>query len=336
MVSLGQGLSFMQQFDVSCFCFAETNLNWHRPHVQMNFLTQQRTIWKGLGGAKSALSSIDLDSASDFQTGGTATSAVGAWCTRVLATETDPLGMGRWSCLTFIGHQNRRISVVTGYRCVRSLGDNSVWTQEKFFLRAKLNKANPHPGRQFIEDLTHFLKLKRTQGHDLIVSLDTNESFGTESTGISKLIHDCGLYDLLDIPNADASTQLVQDTYRHGTNWRIDFILGMEHSLHIVCRGGTLAYNNGIVSDHGVFLLILTLPFFLMDLLRTLSPCPPMVSPPKMPRRLKNIWMLWKRTGLITGLPTALLDSPMMLHPSHALFYNDVMMPLVATLPGGC
>jgi hypothetical protein len=86
----------------------------------------------------------------------------------------------------------------------------------------------------------------------------------------------------------------------------------------------------------GVFLLILTLPFFLVDLLQTLSPCPLIVSPPKMSRRLKNIQMLWKRTGLITGLPTALLDSPMMLHPSHALFYDDVMMPSIATLPGGC
>jgi hypothetical protein len=87
----------------------------HDRHVKMDFLTQQHTIWKGLGGAKSALSSINLDSTSDFQTGGTATSAVGAWCIRVLATETDPSGMGRWSCLTFIGRQNHRISVITGY-----------------------------------------------------------------------------------------------------------------------------------------------------------------------------------------------------------------------------
>ena len=88
MVSLGQDLSVMQSFDVSCFCFAETNLNWNRPHVKMDFLTQQRLTWKGLGGAKSALSSIALDSGSDFQTGGTVTSAVGPWCTRVLSAET--------------------------------------------------------------------------------------------------------------------------------------------------------------------------------------------------------------------------------------------------------
>jgi hypothetical protein len=31
------------------------------------------------------------------------------------------------------------------------------------------------------------------------VALDANEVFGAESTGLSKLIHDCGLYDLMDL-----------------------------------------------------------------------------------------------------------------------------------------
>jgi hypothetical protein len=135
----------------------------------MEFLTQQRLIWKGHGGAKSALSSIDLDSTSDFQTGGTVTSAVGSWCTRVLAAETDPSGMGRWSCLTFIGRQNRRISVITGYRCVRSPSDCSAWTQEKVFLWAKHNKQCPRPRRQFIEISFTFLSINATK--DMILLL---------------------------------------------------------------------------------------------------------------------------------------------------------------------
>jgi hypothetical protein len=81
----------------------------------MEFMNQQRLVWKGHGGVKSAVSSIDLPSTSDFQTVGTVTSAVGSWCTRVLTAKTDPSGMGRWSCLTFIGRQNRWISIITGY-----------------------------------------------------------------------------------------------------------------------------------------------------------------------------------------------------------------------------
>jgi hypothetical protein len=42
MVLLNHDLSVLQDFDVSCFSLAETNLNWHRPHVKMEFLGQQR------------------------------------------------------------------------------------------------------------------------------------------------------------------------------------------------------------------------------------------------------------------------------------------------------
>jgi hypothetical protein len=254
MVSLNQDLSTMQAFDVSCFCLAETNLNWHCPHVKMEFLSQQRLVWKGHGGAKSALSSIDLDSTSDFQTGGTITSVVGPWCTRVLMAESDPSGMSRWSCLTFIGRQNRRISIITGYQCVCSPGDCSAWTQEKVFLRAKQNKQSSHPQRQFIENLISFIKDKQHQGHDIIVALDANEVLGEESNGLSKLIHDCGLYDLMELLGADTSAQLT-DTFRCGTNRRIDYILGTERPLQSVRHCGVLAFNDGIVSDHrGLFI----------------------------------------------------------------------------------
>jgi hypothetical protein len=118
MVLLNHDLSILQDFDVGCFSLAETNLNWHRPHVKMEFLGQQCSVWKGQGGVKTAVSSINLDSLSDYQTGGTVTSAVGPWCTRVLSTDSDPSGMDHWSSLTFIGRQHHCITVVTGYRCV--------------------------------------------------------------------------------------------------------------------------------------------------------------------------------------------------------------------------
>jgi hypothetical protein len=156
--------------------------------------------------------------------------------------------MGQWSSLTFIGRQHRCITVVTSYRCVRSSGDNSAWTQEKVFLRTKLNQVNPHPRRQFILDLICFLN------DDLLVALDANEVLGDESAGLSKLLHDCGLHDLLTIPTADDSVQL-QDTFRRVTNRRIDYILGTDRVLQRVRCRGALAYNDGIVSDHrGLFL----------------------------------------------------------------------------------
>jgi hypothetical protein len=95
--------------------------------------------------------------------------------------------------------------------------------------------------------------MKRRQGHNLIVALDANEVLGEDSSGLSKLLHDCGLYDLLDLPGSDVSAQLT-DTFQRGTNRRIDYILGTERPLQSLCRRGALAYNDGIVSDHrGLF-----------------------------------------------------------------------------------
>jgi hypothetical protein len=248
MVLLNHDLSILQDFHVSCFSLAETNLNWHRPHVKMEFLGQQRSVWKGQGGVKTALSSINLDSLFDYQTGGTVTSAIGPWCTQVLFTDSDPSGMGRWSSLTFIGRQHRRITVFTGYRCIQSSGNTSAWTQEKVYLRAKLNQSNPHPCHQFILDLICFLNDKRSQDHDLLVALDANEVLGDESTGLSKLLHDCGLQDLMTIPTANDSAQL-QDTSQRGTNCYINYILGMDQVLQSIHRHGALVYDDGIVSD---------------------------------------------------------------------------------------
>ena len=251
MVLLDQDLEALREYDVGCYCFAETNLDWNRPYVRNDFLHQQRKVWNY---AATAFSTIDLESTSDYKTGGTLTSAVGAWSSRVAKKEMDPTGMGRWSCLTFVGKKNKRLSVITGYRCVRSTGDGSAWTQEKIYMRAKQEKTSPNPRRQFILDMITFVRNKKKLGHDIILSLDANEVIGEETSGISKLIHDCGLYDLLDIPELDAEAQL-QETFRRGNNRRIDYMLGTQRPRDSIRRRGALAYNDGIISDHrGLFI----------------------------------------------------------------------------------
>jgi len=251
MVSLGQDLNALAEHDVGCYCFAETNLDWSRPHVKNEFLTQQRKVWKY---ATTAFSSIEIPSSSDYLTGGTLTSAVGSWSTRVSKKEEDPSGMGRWSSLTLIGKQNKKLTIITGYRCVRSSGDGSAWTQEKIFMRDRQSKEAPHPRKQFIADLTEFIQEKQKQKHDIILNLDANEVLGEESGGISKLARDCRLYDLLDLPDVAADEQL-RDTYRRGSNRRIDYMFGSQRAKDSIRRCGALAYNDGIISDHrGLFL----------------------------------------------------------------------------------
>jgi hypothetical protein len=56
-----------------------------------------------------------MESSSDYMTGGTLTSTVDKWSSRVLTKESDPSGMGRWSSQTLAGRKNTKIMIITGY-----------------------------------------------------------------------------------------------------------------------------------------------------------------------------------------------------------------------------
>lgn len=246
-VSLAQDLQALAEFDVGCFCLSETNLDWNRLYVKYDFLSRQRKTWKH---AATSFSSIEMESSSDYMTGGTLTSIVDKWSSRVSKKENDPSGMGRWSSQTLVGKQNSKITIITGYRCVRNNEcDHSAWTQERIYMRDRQSKTSPHPRKQFIKDLIAFINDRRRPNHDIILNLDANEVMGEESQGISRLMRECALVDLLDIPNLEAADQL-HDTYRHGNNRRIDFMLGTQHVQTCIRRRGALEYNDGIVSDH--------------------------------------------------------------------------------------
>jgi hypothetical protein len=72
---------------------------------------------------------------------------------------------------------------------------------------------SPHPRKQFIKDLIEFINEKRSANHDIMLNLDANEILGDEMQEILKLMRECGLVNLLDIPGMGPEGQL-QDTYR--------------------------------------------------------------------------------------------------------------------------
>jgi hypothetical protein len=94
-----------------------------------------------------------------------------------------------------------------------------------------------------------FIEARQNANHEIILNLDANEVLGEESQGIAKLMRECGLVDLLDAPELDPDDQLM-DTYRRGTNRRINYMLGTPRVHSSVRRRGALEYNDGIISDH--------------------------------------------------------------------------------------
>ncbi len=245
-VTLDHDLKALAKVNVSCYCFAETNLDSRWSYIWNAFLHRQQSIWKY---ANTSFSSIDISSLSDFLTGGTLTSVVGSWSSRVLSKEQDPSGMGWWSSITLVAKQNTKVTIITGYRCTCSNGDASAWTQEKIFMPDHQSKQSPNPRQQFINDLIIYVKAKQCLNNDIILSLDANNIIGEESIGIAKLIRDCRLYDIMDLPDQDPDNQL-KDTYGWGRNCRIGYVLAMARLRDCVQWFGALEYNDGIISDH--------------------------------------------------------------------------------------
>jgi hypothetical protein len=74
-------------------------------------------------------------------------------------------------------------------------------------------------------DLIAFINQKQSLNHEIILNLDANEALGEESQGIAKLMHECNLVDLHNIPGMEPEQRL-QDTYQRGNKQRIDFMFG--------------------------------------------------------------------------------------------------------------
>jgi hypothetical protein len=56
------------------------------------------------------------------------------------------------------------------------------------------------------------VKEKQWQNHGIILCMDVNEAIGEDSAGLSKLIQDCRLTDLLDIPDLNSDVSCIQRT----------------------------------------------------------------------------------------------------------------------------
>ncbi len=99
-VNLLQDLQAVVEYDVSCFCLSETNLDRNRPYIQSEYLARQRKTWKY---SATSFSLINMESSLDYVTGGMLTSMVDRWSSRVFKKDSDPSGMGCWSYQTLVG-----------------------------------------------------------------------------------------------------------------------------------------------------------------------------------------------------------------------------------------
>ena len=244
-------VSSMAQRHVGTFCWADPGLDFSKAHVRRSL---QRPISAHFTTARSAFSSCllpetQLTGANGYQPGGTFMATTAKWATRSSGEPlVDPSGLGRWSGLCYVGKRGKRLAIITAYRSPRGQpkGGFGFYDQQYALLLSK-GVAKPHVRRQFITDLVLFINKLQVDGHEVLVSLDANETIGEDRTfGLAHLIDECTLADLHSFGSSDPPA-----TYKYGSERRIDFMLGTPAVADAVCRSGYAAYDSGgICSKH--------------------------------------------------------------------------------------
>ena len=252
---IAHAIASMAQLKTGTFCWADPGLDFSIPTVLRSL---QTPLGNNFDAARSAFSSSKLPEtslcgATGYQPGGTFMATTNRWATRSTGKPlVDPTGLGRWSGLCFLGKRGKRLAILTAYRSPRQTtkGGFGFYDQQYSLLLAQGVKK-PNVRKQFIVDLVAFINTLQSDGYEVIVSLDANETIGQDRDfGLAHLINECTLTDLHLLSPSNPP-----ETYRYGNNRRIDFMLGTAAVASSVSRAGYNAYDNGVTSKHrGLFI----------------------------------------------------------------------------------
>jgi hypothetical protein len=244
----------MLQYQVGTFCWTDPSLDFLQSPAKSKLRFHTLAHFKTARTAFSS-SNIPNEGNSLYKPGGTLTTTTGKWTTRCVGQPlSDPSGMGRWSGLSYLGKNGRRLSIITGYRSPRqqSKGGFGFYDQQHALLLSSGIKK-PNIRKQFVIDIVKFIQKLQSEGHEIILSLDANEATvdQPDKHGIDLILQSCHLTDLHTLGHSTPPA-----TYKYGFNRRIDYMLGSELIAESVVHAGYLPFNdNGISSKHrGLFI----------------------------------------------------------------------------------
>jgi hypothetical protein len=185
-----QILLTMKELNITCFGLAEINTSMKGYLFQKwNDITR-----KIVRVSKSETSESDIKLDTDYKPGGTITTIVDKWQSRVTERGSDDKGLGRWSYLV-LSSNNRKLAIVTAYRPCKTQGPTTTWTQQWLMLRE--SQKNPDPILEFHKDLDALLSQWKRKGYEIILLMDANKEIGKNPGGMGQIIARNGLFDIL-------------------------------------------------------------------------------------------------------------------------------------------
>jgi hypothetical protein len=198
-VEFQYGLAQCRHLGIGVISLAETKLIWMG---SVNYYTNRwfHQTWDFSAISFSQVNEIFF---STFQPGGTLTSIVDHWTSRLHSKRQDPYGLGRWSYAMLRGKHNSLITIITAYRVSQkssySIGVKTAYMQQVRALKSNTLQhtssiTHAEPNKQFILDLQAWIQYLKSQGHQIILNLDNNDNFYATEGFVHPLHYQNGMH----------------------------------------------------------------------------------------------------------------------------------------------
>ncbi|KAI2499112.1 hypothetical protein MHU86_15382 [Fragilaria crotonensis] len=165
-------------------------------------------------------------------------------------TEQSQDHMGRWVTQTMKGFNGRQVTIISAYQAVtdsQCTGLMTVTAQQQNIL-VQSQDALSEPRKAFKRDISELLKRIRARGDEIILVGDFNETIDEEFNGLSKIIADFHLVDLM----RGRSTLPFPATYARGRR-RLDYGFATFHAAIALKYAGYEAFNERFPTDHRAY-----------------------------------------------------------------------------------
>jgi hypothetical protein len=249
--------SYIQDKKINIVGFCETNVEWKHSNFQQRYLHFIRKNYDKQVKIATTTSSLKFDSL--YKPGGTCTIALDSTNGSICNHISDSSGQGRWSGFLMQRRHNKQLLVLTAYRVIQrsitTAGPQTVFHQQYTLLQnnSNTNTTILNPRKIFIIDLIKTIQKYTSQGIDIILLIDANESMGQEAKGIAEVCRKC---DLIDPIAYQHGTDVDIPSHINGSH-QIDFILISRALIPTIKKSGILPFYTAGYSDHRAYHLTL-------------------------------------------------------------------------------
>ena len=126
--------------------------------------------------------------------------------------------MGRWTSITINGRNKTKVTIISTYRvCITTMknsGSNTTFCQQWDMLEEKGEK-DIEIRSKMINDIIILINKLQAENHEVVLTIDANESFDPGQGGVTKLI---SMTKLVDPISCTHGLKHIPNTHQRGQN----------------------------------------------------------------------------------------------------------------------